>query len=109
MITNIQGEFYDDVILQVMRPELADVSAADYTAKKLAKTGVVDNTNGTQRPFVICHPEAVTLKVETWLGITITWKFMAGYNPMPLKRIYNDAANVITESDEAITEIQIGY
>jgi len=110
MKTNVYGEFYDAVILQIVKPVTVDVSSADYTAQKLNKnTAAVDNVNGEQKPFIICEAQAVTLKVETWKGDVVTWNFTAGPYPMPLRKIFTDAANVVTATDEAITSIQIGY
>lgn len=109
MISNIEGQYYDKIILQIMRPEKANVSATDYVAKKLNKNGIVDNLNGVQSPFILSHPAPLTLKVETWRGEIITWDFNAGPYPMPLRKIFNDPANVNTETGGAVTEIQIGY
>lgn len=110
MKTNVYGEFYDAVMLQIVKPVTVDVSAADYTAVKLNKNNAaVDNVNGQQRPFIICHHEAVTLKVQTWKGDIVTWNFTAGPYPMPLLKIYTDAANVVTATGVAVSTIQIGY
>ena len=68
MISNIQGEFYDKVKLQVMVPEIADVSAANYEAKKLDKNGNSSTKAEDLRPFIVCHPLPVKMKVTTWLG-----------------------------------------
>lgn len=103
MKANVWGEYYDAVILQVVKPVTVDVSSADYTAAKLNKnTAAVDNVNGEQRPFVICHNEGVTLKVETWKGDVIVWTFAPGPYPMPLRKILNYVGN-------SATTIQIGY
>ena len=109
MKSNVYGDFYDAVILQIVKPVTVDVSAADYTAQKLNKNSAAIDAAAEQKPFIICETQAVTLKVETWKGDTVTWKFTAGLYPMPLRRIYTDAANVVTETGAAITSIQIGY
>ena len=110
MKANVWGEYYDAVILQVVKPVTVDVSSADYTAEKLNKnTAAVDNTNGEQRPFIICQAQAVTLKVQTWKGDIITWHFTPGPYPMPLLKIFSDPANVLTADSTPITTIQIGY
>ena len=105
MISNVVGRFYDDVILQVNYPEVADVSSVDYTAKTFKGNQVAEQ----QHPFIICEDQPVTLKVLPWLGEAIVWKFTAGPYPMLLRKIYHDAANKVTESGDAITSIQIGY
>jgi len=102
MKTNVYGEFYDAVMLQIVKPVTVDVSSADYTAQKLNKNTAAIDAEGDQRPFVICQKEEVTLKVETWKGETIVWTFSAGPYPMPLRKIFTDAGNTATT-------IQIGY
>jgi hypothetical protein len=109
MKSNVWGEYYDAVILQVVKPKSVDVSSADYSAEKINKNTVAVDANAEVRPFVICEDQPVTLKVQTWKGDTITWKFTAGPYPMPLRKIFKDSANKITESGDAITTIQIGY
>jgi hypothetical protein len=109
MKTNVYGEFYDAVILQIVKPVTVDVSSADYTAEKLNKNTTAVDANGEQKPFIVCHNEAVTLKVETWKGDTVTWNFTAGPYPMPLRKIFTDRANVVTAGSTPITTIQIGY
>ena len=98
MNVHIEGQFYDDIILQCMYPEVADVSAEDYVAKSFSGKKKEEK----QRPFIVCAKEEVTLKVETWLGTVITWTFPVGPYPMPLKRIIHDAGN-------SKTSIQISY
>ncbi|MGV8094520.1 MAG: hypothetical protein AB2L24_21915 [Mangrovibacterium sp.] len=98
MIANIQGEFYDPVILQMMFPKIVDVSATDYEAEEIGNYEV----NKKKRPFIVAHPNPVTLKVETWLGEVLTWTFTSGPYPMLLQRIFHDAAN-------SQTLIQISY
>lgn len=109
MKANVWGEYFDAVILQIVKPAIADVSSVDYIALKLnKKTAAVDNS-AEQKPFVICESQPVTLKVETWKGEVKTWNFTAGPYPMPLRKIFKEAANKITQSGVAITSIQIGY
>ena len=98
MNTNNQGKWYDEIILQCNYPEIADVSSVDYVAKTL-KGNQIDTL---QRPFIVAHSEAVTLKVEPWLGDVVTWTFPAGPYPMPLRKIIKDAGNTKTS-------IQITY
>lgn len=96
-----RGKWYDEVFLQLNYPEVADVSAEDYTAKTFKGNQV----STEQRPFIICAKEEVTLKVLPWLsqtGLPITWTFSAGPYPMPIKKIFNDVANTATS-------IQIAY
>jgi len=113
MISNIEGAFYDAVILQIMVPEVADVSAEDYEAKKLDKYGEISTKDEHLKPFIMCHPVSVRAKVQTWLGKEITWTFEAGKDPMPLKKIFANPAPVLVENGGAtattITSIQIGY
>jgi hypothetical protein len=106
MIANIVGKWYDDVFLQGNYPEVANVSANDYSAKTFAGNQVGP---AVQRPFIICEDTPVTLKVQPWLGEPIVWKFTAGPYPMPLRKIFTDAANKVTETGDAITSIQIAY
>lgn len=89
---NINGNWYNNVILDGNYPEIADVSAAHYVAKSFLGNQVV----AEQRPFQLFHPVAVTLKVEPWLGEVVVWDFTAGPYPMPLRRILNDPANTAT-------------
>lgn len=98
MGNKVSGTWYNEIQLDCNYPEIADVSAADYVAKTF-KGNQLDNV---QRPFLIVHPVAVTLKVEPWLGDVVIWNFTAGPYPMPLRRILNDAAN-------SATSIQICY
>lgn len=99
MISNIQGRWYDDVILQGNYPKIVDVSADDFDNPPF----VGNRVNGAkQHPFIICEDEAVTLKVEPWLGEVVIWNFTPGPYPLPLRRIINDAAN-------SKTTIQISY
>lgn len=102
MKTNMYGEFYDAVIMQIVKPVTVDVSSADYTAQKLNKNTAAIDENGEQKPFVICAKAEVTLKVETWKGEPITWTFAAGPYPMPLRKIFTNLGNTATI-------IQIGY
>ena len=99
MISNIQGKWYDDVILQGNYPKIVDVSAADFDNPAFQGNQV---SPAVQRPFIICQDEPVTLKVEPWLGEVVIWNFTAGPYPMPLRRIIKDAAN-------SKTTIQIAY
>jgi hypothetical protein len=98
MIADNRGKWYDEVFLQVNYPEVADVSAEDYTAKTFKGNQV----STEQRPFIICAKEEVTLKVLPWLGEAVVWTFPAGPYPMPIKKILNDQANTATS-------IQIAY
>lgn len=92
MKNNIEGSFYDEVIMQLCYPEIASVSAADYEAKTFKGNQVETK----QRPFIVCAKEETTLKVETWFGNIVTWTFPVGPYPMPLKRIIKDNANTKT-------------
>ena len=99
MKSNIEGSFYNDVILELCYPEIADVSAVDY----VAKTFRGNNIEEKQRPFVVCAKEETTLKVEAWLGNIVVWTFPAGVTyPMPLRKIIKDVGNTKTS-------IQISY
>jgi len=113
MQANIQGEFYDAIILQVMVPEVADVSVASYEAKKLDKYGNISTKDEDLKPFIMCHPVSLRAKVQTWLGKEITWTFEAGKDPLPLKKIFNTPAPVLvqdgTPTATTVTSIQIGY
>lgn len=110
MKTNVWGQYYDAVLLQIAKPKTVDISSVDYIAEKLNKIAVTDNLNGTQRPFIVCEDVSVTLKVEHWNGaIEPSWKFTPGPYPMLLRRIFSDAANVFTQNGDPITTIQIGY
>jgi hypothetical protein len=93
MANTVRGTWYNDIQLDCNYPEIANVAAADYVAKTF-KGNQLDNV---QRPFILAHPEAVTLKVEPWLGEVVTWNFTAGPYPMPLRRILNDPANTATQ------------
>jgi hypothetical protein len=113
METKIKGNFYDAVILQVMVPGVADVSNGDYNAEFINKSGQATDNPKDLRPFVVCHPLSLRMKVETWLGKEITWTFGADGIPMLLKTIFADPAPVLVNNGEPtateITEIQIGY
>lgn len=98
----IYNGYSNEIILQVTLPKVVDVSSVDYEAEKInINTGAVDSTGDIQ-PFIICHSEEVTLKVDTWKGVAVTWTFPAGPYPMLLSKIYTDGANTATS-------IQIGY
>lgn len=109
MKSNVWGEYYDAVILQIVKPKSVDVSSVDYSAEKINKNTVAVDPESGLRPFVICEDRPVTLKVQTWKGDIVTWKFTPGAYPMPLRKIFSDAANKLTETGVAITTIQIGY
>lgn len=101
MFNKNRGKWYDEVILQLNYPEIADVSVADYEAK----TFKGNQTEEKQRPFIVCAKQEVTLKVLPWLsqdGQPIPWTFPAVPYPMPLRKILNDPGNTDTE-------IQIAY
>ena len=99
MISNIQGKWYDEVILQLNYPEIADVTSEDYVAKSFKGNQIEE----VQRPFIVCAKEESTLKVEPWLGEVVVWTFPAGVPyPMPLRKILKDAGN-------SKTSIQIAY
>lgn len=98
MNQNLVGSYDDPIILQINYPKIVNVASADYTAVSL-KGG---NGKTVQKPFIICHSVAVTLKVETWKGDIIVWTFTAGPYPLPLRKIFTDAGN-------SATTIQIGY
>jgi len=97
MNTNNVGKWYDEVLLQYNYPEVANVAAVDYVAKTFKGNQIPEQ----QHPFYIAEPEAVTLKVEPWLGEVIVWTFAPGA-PMPIRRIITDVANTKTS-------IQIAY
>ena len=102
MNSNIFGKFYNEVILEICLPEIADVSENDYEAKSFKLNNRIKEK---QHPFIVCHHEAVTLKVVPFYDATetpIVWNFPAGPYPMPLRKILNDAGN-------SATSIQIGY
>lgn len=113
MISNIRGEFYDAVILQVMIPEDADVSEVDYEAKKFDKYGNISTKAEDLKPFIPCHPLSLRMKVQTWLGKEITRTFEAGKDNTPLRKIFADPAPVVVENGlptaTTVTTIQIGY
>lgn len=113
MNSNIRGEFYDAVILQIMVPEVADVSSANYEAKKLDKYGNASTNDKDLKPFIFSHPVSVRAKVQTWLGKEIIWTFEAGKDPIPLRKIFASPAPVLVENGvataTAVTSIQIGY
>jgi hypothetical protein len=98
MAQTLRGTWYNDIQLDCNYPEIADVSAAHYTAKIFKGNLLTEE----QRPFMICHHEPVTLKVEPWLGEALTFKFPAGPYPMRIRRILHDAGNTATS-------IQIAY
>lgn len=98
MAGTIRGTWYQDILLDLNYPEIADVSATDY----VAKTFKGNQLSSEQRPFQVAHPVAVTLKVEPWLGEVLLWNFTPGAFPMRIRRILNDPANTATL-------IQIGY
>ena len=105
---SLQGYFYNKPVLEFNVPDKADVGTSDYSAKKVTKDGKISDA-GEQRPFYIADSKGVTLKVETWGGEIVTWNFGTDGYPLPLRKIFKDAGNVITESEEAITEIQVCY
>ena len=115
MNANIEGEFYNPVILEISVPDIADVSAEDYVAKSMDKYGNENSTDHTkkQRPFVVSHPKSLKMKVLTWLGKEITWTFEVGKDPIPLKKIFATPAPVVVQNGDAtettVTSIQVGY
>ncbi len=114
MKSNVYGEFYDAVILQIVKPVIADVSAADYTAQKLNKNTAAIDATGEQKPFILNHPVALKLKVQTWKGEDVTYIFHAWENPTPLKKIYKTPIPLVVDADgnataTQVTSIQIGY
>jgi hypothetical protein len=97
------------VKLDIAVPDLADVAAGDYTAKLYTKGGAENGDNAAQQPFYICHPVALTMKVETWLGKTLsTWTFDANKDATPLKKIFSSPTPVDADGTE-VTSIQVGY
>lgn len=64
---------------------LADVSAGDY------------DTRNDNEHFGLLLTDQATLKVQTVGGTIGSFDFPPGYNPVALKKIYNDAGNTITE------------
>jgi hypothetical protein len=115
MEANIVDNFFYNkgTKLDINYPDVADVSETDYTAKKLTRDGEEDNTNGEQRPFIPSHPVSLRMKVETWLGKTITWTFEPGKDPIPLKKIFASPAPLLVQNGETtateVTTIQVGY
>lgn len=97
----LTGYFNNEVITEICVPKVIDIGTG-YEAKKLNFNGAED-TNAEQRPFIVAHPVEITLRIETWLGETLTWTFLPGAQPMPLRRILDHVDNSIT------TGIQIGY
>ena len=98
MRSNVIGKFYDEVILQLNYPEVADVSAETY----VAKTFKGNQVQTEQHPFIVCAKEETTLKVEPWNGEILVWTFPVGPYPMLLRKIIFDAGNTATS-------IQIAY
>lgn len=99
MITNNQGRFYDDIILQGYLPKTIDVSENNYTAEAVS---VKIGEQGKPIPFILAHPRQVTLKVLFWnKQDPEVWTFLAGERPLLLRTIYSDPAN--TESTLQIT------
>lgn len=113
--SNILDNFFHNkgTKLDISVPDVADVSENDYTALKLTRYGEVDNTKGEQRPFIVCHPLSLRMKVETWLGKEITWTFDPQKDPIPLKKIFASPVPVVVTNGEAtateVTSIQVGY
>jgi len=99
---SIETGFQDPVILQITKPVTVNVAAADYEAQKLDKFSAEVSATGEKKPFILAHDVAVTLKVQTWKGDVVTWKFPAGPYPMLLRKIFTDGANTATS-------IQIAY
>ena len=104
MKVQLVGSFYNDVITECSIPEVIDVSESDYTAKSFNKSGTEDADDAIQRPFIIAHPEEITLRVVPWLGTELTWTFTPSVFPMPLKKIISGHAD-----NSAETDIQISY
>lgn len=104
MQTNLMGEFYNAVVTEISIPDEVDVSVTDFVASKYNQIGLKDGLEAVQRPFLICHPVALTLRVETWLGKEVTWQFPAGGYPypMPLRKI-------LKHPDNSTSNIKIGY
>ncbi len=100
MPINIKGNFYDDIIHQVVRAEVVDISKGNYEAKTFKSALQLKEE---QHPFILCHHEEITLRVESWFGEEITWTFLPGERPILLKRLIKHADNTIE------TGIQIGY
>lgn len=113
MNTKISGNYYDAVILQVMIPEIIDLSVVDYEAKQFNKSGNVSIKTEDLRPFIINHPRPLYMKVQTWLGKEISMYFEAGKDATPLRKIFKSPAPVLVENGvataTAVTTIQIGY
>jgi hypothetical protein len=100
MISNIQGEYGNPIVMEIVKPKIIDVSLADYEAETFTLNGT---KKAIQHPFVVCAKEEVTLKVLPFYGTEpLTWTFTQGPYPMPLKKIFADAGN-------SASEIQIGY
>lgn len=102
MDTNIKGRFYNEVTLEICKPVIADISENDYVAEVFKYNWTIKEE---RHPFIVCHNEAVTLKVVPFYDATetpVVWNFPAGPYPMPLRKILNDAGN-------SATQIQIGY
>lgn len=109
MDQKIVGSYDDPIFLQINFPRIADVSANDYTAASF-KGG---DGKTEQKPFVVCHPKSLKMKVRTWKEEDITWIFEAGKDPIPLKKIYASPVPLVVESGDVtetqVTSIQIGY
>lgn len=105
MAIKIKGQFDEDVFLQLEIPKDIDISENNYSAES------IEFEPGKKKifPFIVCEDKPVTLKIETWSGVIKSHRFTAGPYPMPLRRIFSDAGNVYTESDDAVTTIQISY
>ena len=97
--TIIRDGYNNEIVLQLTKPKIVNVSAVPYMAEVL---GMKIMDSGVVNPFIIASAVEVTLKVETWDGTVITWTFTPGPYPMPLRKIFTDVANTATT-------IQIAY
>ncbi len=99
----IRGSFYNDVILEICRPKIINVSTETYVAETFSLNG---NLKVQQHPFIIAHPVEITLRVVPFYNPAdeITWTFMPGERPIPLLKVIGGHA------DNSISiGIQIGY
>lgn len=85
------GNFDESVFMQGVLPKSVDISAADYSAEEVYIKG--GEYNKAVRPFVLIHPEDITLTVVPWYDpdqaeVEIT--FMANGPIIPLRKVKSD-------------------
>lgn len=109
MDQTIKGKYDEEVIFQVFHPRIADVSSLDYPS------ATFKNNKGVMelKPFIICHPKSLKMKVQAWDGTDIIWTFEAGKDPTLLSKIYKTPAPLVVENGDptatTVTSIQVGY